>query len=66
MIGHHHKNTLLNTLMYDIEFPNGDVIKYDANINAVNVLAQVDPEGIHTNVLKEILDHKRNVYLDSS
>ena len=43
MIGQHHKNPLLNTLMYDIEFPNGDVRKYAANIIAVNLLAQVDP-----------------------
>ena len=60
MIGQHHKNPLLNTLMYDIEFPNGDVRKYAANIVAVNLLAQVDPEGFHTNVLEAILDHKRD------
>ena len=43
--------------MYDIEFPNGDVRKYAANIIAVKFLAQVDPEGFHTNILKAILDH---------
>ena len=59
-IGQLHKNPLFNTLIYDIEFPNGDVRKYAANIIAVNLLAQVDPEGYHTNVLEEILDHKRN------
>ena len=58
MIGQHHKNDLLNTLMYDIELPNGDVRKDAANIIAVNLLAQVDPEGFHTNVLEAILDHK--------
>ena len=46
--------------MYDIEFPNGDVRKYAANIIAVNLLAQVDPECFHTNVLEAILDHKRD------
>ena len=55
-IGQHHKNPLLNTLMYDIEFPNGDVRKCAANIIAVNLLAQVDPEGFHTNALEAILD----------
>ena len=34
--------------------------KYAANIIAVNLLAQVDPEGFHTNVLEEILYHKRD------
>ena len=43
VVGQHHKNPLLNTLMYDIELPNGDVIKYAANIIAVNLLAQVNP-----------------------
>ena len=60
MIGQHHKNPLLNTLMYDIEFPNGDVRKYAANIIAVKVLAQVDPASFHTNVLEAVLDHKRD------
>ena len=60
VIGQHHKNHLLNMLMYDIEFPNGDVRKYAANIIAVNVLAQVDPEVYHTNVHGVILDHKRD------
>ena len=46
--------------MYDIEFPDGDVKKYSANIIAENLLAQVDPEGFHTNDLEAILDHKRN------
>ena len=60
VIGQHHNNTLLNTLMYDIEFPNGDVRKYAANIIAVNLSAQVDREGFHTNVLEAIMDHKRD------
>ena len=34
--------------------------KYSANIIAENLLAQVDPEGIHTNVLEAIMDHKRD------
>ena len=46
--------------MYGIEFPDGDVKKYSANIIAENLLAQVDPEGLHTNVLEAILDHKRD------
>ena len=60
VIGQHHKNPLLNTLVYDIEFPNGDVRKYAANIISENLLAQVDPEGFHTNVLEEIMDHQRD------
>ena len=36
-IGQHHKNPLLNTLVYDIEFPNGNVKKYSAHIIAENL-----------------------------
>ena len=60
VIGQHHKNPLLNTFIYDIEFPNGDVIKYAANIIAINLLAQVDPGCYHTKVLGAILDHKHD------
>ena len=58
MIGQHNRNRLFNKVMYDIELPNGDLRKYSANIIAVNLLAQIDPEGFHTNVLEAILDHK--------
>ena len=34
VIGTHNKNPLLNTLVYDVEFPDGDVKKYAANLIA--------------------------------
>ena len=46
--------------MYGIEFPDVDVKKYSANIIAENLLAQVGPEGFHTNVLEAILDHNHD------
>ena len=58
MIVQHNRNRLFNKVMYDRELPNGDLRKYSANIIAVNLLAQIDPEGFHTNVLEAILDHK--------
>ena len=51
MIGNHNKNPLLNTLVYDVEFPDGAVKKDSANIIAENVLAQCDPDGFYTNVI---------------
>ena len=58
-IGAHIDNHLLSTLVYDVEFTDGDVKKYSANLIAENILSQVNPDGFYTNVLEEILDHKR-------
>ena len=60
VIGAHNKNTLLNTLVYDVEFPDGDVKKYAANLISENVLSQVDPNGYYTNTMEAILYHKRD------
>ena len=38
-IGNHAVNLLLNTLLYDVEFPDGVVRRYAANMIAENVLA---------------------------
>ena len=56
----HNENTLLNTLVYDVEFPDGDVKKYAANLIAENFLSQVDPNGYYTNTMEAILDNKRD------
>ena len=60
VIGAQNKNPLLNTLVYEVEFPYGDVRKYTANLIAENVLSQVDPNGYYTNTMEVILDHKRD------
>ena len=60
VIGAHNENPLLNTLVYNIKFPDGDVKKYAANIIAENVLSQVDPNGYYKNTMEAILDHKRD------
>ena len=59
-IGNHTVNLLLNTLLYDVEFPDGAVRRYAANMIAENVLAQCDADGFYTNVMATVLDHKRD------
>ena len=50
----------LNTLIYDIEFPDGHIEQYGANMIAQNVLEQVeDHDGHYSERLKKILDHRR-------
>ena len=60
VIGNYKKNPLLNTLVYDVELPDGAVKNYAANIIAENMLAQCDQDGFYTNVMEVILDHKRD------
>ena len=40
--GTYHDNPFLNTITYDVEFPDGQVKEYGANIIAENMLTQVD------------------------
>ncbi len=55
-----HEDPSLNTVIYDIKFPDGHVEQYAANLIAQNVLEQVeDPDGHYTEKLKRILDHRR-------
>ena len=60
VIGSHNKNTLLNTLVYDVMFPDGDVKKYAANLICKDVLLQVYTNGYYTNTMEAILDHNRD------
>ena len=46
-------------MIYDVEFPDGAVKQYGANIIAQNVLEQVEDDGHYTVKLKQILDHRR-------
>ena len=44
-IGHVHSNPLFDTHEYKVEFTDGMTNKYQANIVAKNMYAQVDEEG---------------------
>ena len=46
-------NLLLNTFLYDVEFPDGAVRRYAANIIAENVLDLCDADGFYTNVMRQ-------------
>jgi Reverse transcriptase (RNA-dependent DNA polymerase) len=57
-IGTSHANPLFDTREYLIEFTDGSVDRYRANIIAENMYAQVDDEGRQFLLLDEITDHK--------
>ncbi len=45
VVGAFNDHPLLNTLIYNVEFPDEVVKKYTANMITENVLTQVDPDG---------------------
>ena len=58
--GTYNSNPILNSLTYDVEFPDGEVREYAANIIAQNMLSQVDSEGFTITHLKDIIDWRKN------
>ena len=57
--GVYDENPALNTMIYDVEFDDGRIQKYAANIIAQNVLEQVDNEGSYSERVEAVLDHRR-------
>ena len=55
-----HNNPLFDTREYEVEFTDGSQEKYQANIIAENMFAQVDSEGNQYLLLKEITNHKHD------
>ena len=49
----------LRSLVYDVEFPDGAVKQYTANVIAENILSQVDANGYHSQHLDQIVAHER-------
>ena len=57
--GTYHDNPFLNTITYDVEFPDGQVKEYGANIIAENMLTQVDLDRYSLSLMDSIIDHQR-------
>jgi len=58
LIGTFDENPVLNSMLYDVQFPDGVVKQYAANIIAENILYQVDKSGHQWNILDSIIDVK--------
>ena len=59
-IGRRNANPLLDTRLYEVEFPDGSTEAVTANLIAENLFAQVDAEGRSYSVIKDIVDHRKN------
>jgi len=58
--GIYDENPALNTMLYDVQFDDGTIERYGANLIAQNVLEQVvDGEGHYSERVEAIVDHRR-------
>ena len=60
MTGTYDDNPILNSIIYEVEFPDGQVCKYSANIIAENMLAQCNDEGFSKALMEVIIDYKHD------
>ena len=58
--GSHDPNPFLNTLTYDVEFSDGDIKEYSANVIAENMYSQVDENGCNTQMFDSIVDYRKD------
>ena len=59
-MGQYSENPMLNSIIYEVEFPDGDLKEYGANILAENMLNQVDLDGHTTMLMDAIIDWKKD------
>jgi hypothetical protein len=59
-IGTANDNPILDTRVYEVEFPDGHRTSLAANVIAENLFAQVDPDGNRLALLDDIVDHRTN------
>ncbi len=57
-IGTANSNPILDSRVYQVQFHDGDVEDYAANLIAENIYSQVDAEGIRYVLLDEIINHR--------
>ena len=55
IIGTFDENPVLKSLVYDVEFPDGYVKHYAANVITENLLSQFDSSGFYTQSLDNIV-----------
>jgi hypothetical protein len=58
--GTYDDNPMLNSIVYEVEFSDGQVKEYAANVIAENMLTQVDSDGYLTTILKAIIDYRKD------
>ena len=60
LVGRASSNPFLDTSMYEVEFQDGHVESYAANLIAENIYEQLDDEGNKYRLIDQIIDHKKD------
>ena len=60
LIGKANHNPILDTWSYQVQFPNGEVTPYAANLIAENMITQCDLDGNQFLLLESITDHQKD------
>ena len=55
--GKYDDNPILNSMTYEVEFVDGQVREYSANVIVENMLSRVDSEGFSTTMMEGIVDY---------
>lgn len=58
--GEYNENPLLNSIVYEVEFSDGQIKEYAANIIAENMLRQVNHEGYSTTLMAGTVDYSKD------
>jgi hypothetical protein len=59
-IGKANSNPLLDTRLYNVQFSDGNIKEYAANVIAESIYSQVDDEGRHHLLLATLVDHEKD------
>ena len=59
-VGRSNDNPILDTREYEVEFGDGVVLEYAANVIAENLYSQIDTEGNRHVLIDSIIDHKKD------
>jgi hypothetical protein len=54
------ENPYLNMMIYEVEFPDGQLKEYAANVIAENMLSQVDSDGYSLSMMKAITGYRKD------
>jgi hypothetical protein len=55
-----HSNPILDTRSYQVEFPDGELAAYSANLIAESMYAQCDVDGNQFRLIDELVDHRKD------
>ena len=58
IIGSLHSKPLLDTCVYEVQFQDGSISEYVANLIDENLYSHIDPYGNEFLLLNDILDHR--------